>query len=83
MLKEETINKRIHRAVENFDLLKNESLEVKRYFEEFIKGAFICLENDDDGMNYTSTDNLNFAIESTFYDGDFNMIYEEAKREAK
>ena len=82
MLKEEQIKRRIHLSFDRHDILKEESVEVRSYFEKIIRLTYQGLEMDNDGEKHTSSQNLKFAIEVTIYD-DFQMIYEEAKREAK
>lgn len=82
MLKEDSIKRRIHHAFEKHDVLKDASKEIRDYFEELIRLTYQNLEMDDDAYNYTSSENLRFAIDVTIYD-DFGDIYEEAKRETQ
>ena len=83
-MKKETAKKRITNVVEKE--LKGETKEVKDYVANIIMLTFQNLELDygachDDGTPYTSTENLNYAIDSVLHDGDLGMILDEAKRE--
>lgn len=55
-----TMYKRIIRAINTDDLLKNESDEIKYYFLERIKSDFFEFCGDE--PEYTETENLKFAI---------------------
>ena len=77
-MKIETAKKRIANAVNRE--LKNETQAVKDYVANVIFLSFQCFELDSSN-EYTSTENLNFAIDINLFDSDTDMLIEEARRE--
>ena len=66
-MKKETIIKRINHAIESEPLLKEASQEQKQKFFNLIYEDFLLFESEE---QYTSTQNLDFAIAIWLYEGD-------------
>lgn len=83
-MKTETAKKRITNAVKRE--FPNETQAVKDYIANVVFLSFQNFELNTsdyraDGKPYTSTDNLNFAIDSNLHDVDTSLLVEEARRE--
>lgn len=73
-MKKEFALKKIERTINQ--KLPTESQQVKDYFKETIYDFFFSLEQDND--NYTSTENLRYALEVNLID-EFESLLKEAR----
>lgn len=73
-MKRETAIKRIKKAVDKTCKLENQ--KVKDYIAEIIYLMYTSLELDNDEYDYTSSQNLNFAIEVNLEDEYYQLVRE-------